>query len=152
MKCEKCGKETLLDFTECPVCGQETQSHNKTVSSQSTTAHNQEIKIETVAKYNVARGLASFLSFIGWVDAIMGNIIAFFYFISLNGKEDGVQGGDIWYIVLIALGNTLLGLLIVALGQLLHVFIDTEKNTRTSASVLSKILSLLEEKKETSIQ
>lgn len=134
MQCEKCGQRTMLDFAKCPSCGYERPPYWQSKESiEPADKEHVSVPVETEEKYGIARGLASFISFIGWADMIFGSI--FLLVVGLGGDPAGA--------IMMIIGNIFACLVAIATAQILHIFIDTEKNTRKTSIALEQTLFLI---------
>jgi hypothetical protein len=126
MKCTHC--EQKLTVPES-VDGSVTQSSPMRVGDSVTPSNGDYSTLLTLGKVN---------SFLGWVGVVLGVIILARAIFSGDGLLTGVFTG---------IGVMLLGLLVVAFGQIISCFVDTERHTkassehsRTSSDTLKQIL------------
>ena len=84
-----------------------------------------------VKDYGTLRTVGKINSVVGWILVGVATMVAIF------GLQDR---SSIFLLTLPSLGGVLLGLLVVASGQLISCFVDTERHSRDSSETLKQIL------------
>ena len=102
--------------------------------SNSSRGEPQEIK-----DYGTLRTLGKINSIVGWLVVVVGVVIV------LGGMKGGGQV-DL-AVILPGIGVSVVGLLVVASGQMISCFVDTERHTRESSETLKQILEKMSEEK-----
>jgi len=84
---------------------------------------------EYESDYKTARGIASLISFLGWVSVAIGVILALTIFIGLSSQRYGVAE-SIFISLLPSIGLVISGLFLVAAGQVTRATVDNADHTR----------------------
>jgi hypothetical protein len=163
-RCPSCGSSITTNFTKpgdtvkCPDCSMKTSVPEDSVKVEGTgkpfgsdsvlettplpTGGSIEEKSDSNGgskDYSTLLTLSKLSSFLGWVVVVIG-ILMFF-----GGM---VSGWSFLAVSLPGIGVSILGILVVAFGQTISCFVDTERHARASSETLKEILAKMNDTTE----
>lgn len=127
--CVDCGATVSLDDEICPKCGSD-------VSKLDVEPEQNEKSTQTPleSKYPILRGIAELLK--------VASIITFILSIFAGGLVWGEFGGSTYSFlipIMMVLCGIITAILLLAVSEIIKVFIDIEENTRRTAEMLRQI-------------
>jgi hypothetical protein len=143
-KCSKCGQESNDQFNTCWQCGTSKDGREMSKEEQ-ITFDTQKVLVALNAEgyestYKTARGIAVFVSFVGWLLVALGvfAIIKVMFTSGQSSDNPFVSASPLLtvYGVAAGIGSTFSGLMLVLTGQLTRAVIDTADNTGRVAFAL----------------
>jgi hypothetical protein len=137
-KCKKCGEENEDSFDSCWSCAVSEDGSVAVNPKESRYIKEDAAKGETptgyTSTYGTARGIAQFVSFVGWIVVGISGLVL----IVILAKSTESRGNFALMGLLPALGGVISGLLLVMAGQLTRATVDTADNTGQMLSVMKR--------------
>ena len=149
-KCSSCNSITNGHFVKpgelhgwivvkCMDCEKELTVRGKVPETWTPSPRHDRREVPSVTDYGTLRVVGKINSIVGWLVVLVGFVLV------VGGMEGGGQVN--LAIILPGIGIFVVGLLVVASGQMISCFVDTERHTRASSETLKLILEKMNEQK-----
>ena len=98
------------------------------------------------SKYNTARSIAGFISFLGWLVVVVMGILWIYLTVKSSGNFRYMNFQSILLILVSPLSGIIAGLFMVATGQIMRAIVDIGDNTRNTKVLLEDLTEKLAKK------